>query len=298
MTTVICHNCHRENSAGRGFCQFCGSRLALSPPESDAIEPDALRGGEHAIAVLRQELELAKRALDAANDELNALKQKPATDNSHESKERLAEEARLRDGLAASEGNVAALRLELEAAKSQLGSTASQLREHQATGEQIIVSLKRDLDLAKEKAAADLDAHRAAGEQVVATLKQEHAGAIAKAATDHQEKIAQKDTLIEELKAKGEQVVAALTQEHAGAIAKAAGDHQVKIAQKDTLIGELKAKLQGLAEREKTLLAEGQAASANDGGPQEGTSRRSFSTMAMGTVATLFAGAGGVGGYF
>lgn len=260
MTTIICHNCQRENSGARGFCQFCGSRLALLPPESESSEPNEerrTRGSEHLLVPLRQELKLAKEQLDAAKEELDALKQTAINASSHPAEERRAEETRLRDRLAESERNMAALRLELETAKSQLGSTENQLRDHQASGELTVVSLKRELDLAKEKARTELDEHRAAGERMVATLKQEHAGAIAKVTSDHHEKIAQKETLIEELKAR----------------------------------------LQGFAEREKTHLAAATAALSGGSGPQQGASRRSFGTMAVSAIAAMFAGAGGVGGY-
>jgi chromosome segregation ATPase len=310
MTTVTCHNCHRENPAGKGFCQFCGSRLSPPPPEPDNVEPDelrrlreALQGSERAAAAAKLELEVVRRDMIAAKEELKALTA------SHESKEGLAEEARLRDSLVASEKNLAALQLELDAARARLGSNENQLKEHLATSERAIASLKRELDAAGEDAVAELNEKLAAGEDAMASLKQEHASTIAKVAEAHQEKIAQKDTFIDELKAKlhgfaesgeklvaGEKAMATLKQEHASTLAKAAEDHQKKIAQKDTFIEELKAKLQGFAEQ-KIAPAAGLASTSNGSGQQGDTNRRSFGITAMSIVAMLFAGAGGLGGY-
>jgi chromosome segregation ATPase len=216
---------------------------------------EALHDSERAVASLRQELEAVTRERVTAKEELEAHRQKAITEN----EARIAEEARLRESLSASEKNLAALGLAFEDAKSQVGSTEGRLKEHWAASEQAIASLKRDLDAVRENAVAEFNERLAASEKAVATLKQEHASAITKAAADHQEKIAQKDTFIEELKAK----------------------------------------LQGFAKIEKSILpaAAGQVSSSNRPGEQGVTNRRSFGVMAMAIVAALSTGAGGVGAY-
>jgi DNA repair exonuclease SbcCD ATPase subunit len=286
MTTVVCHNCHRENSAARGFCQFCGSRLALPSTEPDVVEPDearrlqeALHGGERTIASLKHELEAAKQELVAAQDEVKVLKQKAITDALHDSEERLAEEARLRDSLAESEKNVAALRLELDAAKSQFASSQGQLKEHLTAGQHAIETVKRDLDLVREKAVTELKEGLAAGERIIASLKREHADALAQAAAAHSERLAASEQEIATLKkehadalaqtaaerderlAAGEQVAASLKKEHASALAQAAAEHNERLAAGQQEIAALKQEHAGALARVAAAHSERLAAS-------------------------------------
>lgn len=262
MTTVTCQKCRGDNPVGRGFCQFCGMRLAPLPSEPETTEHDEVdrlrdevRAGERAMAALSKELERARQDLVAVKQELDSHK-KAITDPPGPSEKRIAEEGRLRDSLAKSEQDLAAVRLEVEAAKAKLGSTEDELKAHLATGAQAVAALELELKTAREQAAAQLKEKQVGGDQAIALLKQEQAGAVAKAVASHKEEIVKKQGLIEELKAK----------------------------------------LEGFVEREKKALP-GQVTSVAPLESEAATSRRSFGMAAMTAAAALFTGAGGVGGY-
>ncbi|SFH98932.1 zinc ribbon domain-containing protein [Bradyrhizobium sp. cf659] len=305
--TIACHNCHRDNPAGRGFCQYCGSRLVPPSPEPDIADRDevqrlleALRESKHAINSMQQDLDTATRELDEARDELKVLREKAITDTVNDAEERMAEQGRLRDRLAESQKSVETLQSELKAARSQFGSVQEQLKEEVAASHAKIASLALDLETAREKVAAEFHGKVAASEKLVDALKQDHASEIRKVADDHQGKIAALThdlaTAREKIGAEfhgrlvaGEKLIETLRQRHASEIGKVADGHQEKIAQKEALIEELTAKLQGLAG--------GGNASVPPVLPVT-TTRRSFGTMAMAALATVSTGVGGAGGYF
>jgi DNA repair exonuclease SbcCD ATPase subunit len=193
--TIACHNCHRQNPVGRGFCQHCGSRLAL--PKTAFENSDRDEEHERATSALRQELNSAQRERDAANEELKVLKLKAGPDAPPASETKTAADSLLRESLAKSEKTIAALQIELEAAKSRHGATESQIKEQLTAGHLTISSLKQDIEAAKEKVAAEFREKLAAGERAVASLKQRYAG-VEESLRAHQEKIAQKETLLGE----------------------------------------------------------------------------------------------------
>ncbi len=260
--TLTCHTCHRENPAGRGVCQFCGSRLtrAQGTPDPDADEAGRLRemqrDHEIRVAALTQQLDGARQDLEITKEELREARQKAVSDTMHDSDARMAEEQRLRDSLATSENNRARLQSELDATTAKLVSIEKQLRDHMFETEQSSTSLKGALDAAEEKAATELRDKVAGGEKTVATLKQQHA--------DVTEKLAK--------------------------------DHQQAIAQKESLIKELRDKLRAI--EDKLRPAAVQAVPLNGAGTQETTTRRNFGMMAMTLLATVSSGAGGIAGYF
>lgn len=261
--TITCNTCHRENPAGRGVCQFCGSRFSRAPaePELDADKSARLlemqREHESQVAALKQQLEDARRDLEITKEELRAARQKAITDTMRDSEARLMEEERLRNSVATSEDDKAALQRELDATKAQLVAAENRLKDHVTASEQSSASLKRELDASREKAASELKERLAAGEKAVAMLEQRHAGATEKLAKDHQQAIAQKEGLIQELREK----------------------------------------LQAFEGKLRSATAQ-TPAPPNGAGEQGTTSRRTFGAMAMTLLAAVSSSAGGAAGYF
>lgn len=259
--TLTCHTCHRENPAGRGVCQFCGSRLtrAQGAPDPDADETgrlrEMLRDHELRVATLTQQLDGAGRDLEITKEELREARQKAVSDTMRDSDARMAEEQRLRDSLATSENNRARLQSELDATTAKLVSTEKQLTDHMIETGQSSASMKGALDAAHEKAVTDLRDKLAGGEKALATLKQQHAGVTEKLAKDHQQVIAQKESLIEELRDK----------------------------------------LKAVEDKMRPATVQAVPLSAAD--TQATTSRRNFGMMAMTLLATVSSGAGGIAGY-
>ena len=178
-----------------GICQHCGSRLALLKTASENSDRDEEH--ERATSALRQELNSAQRERDAANEELKVLKLKAGPDAPPASETKTAADSLRRESLAKSEKTIAALQIELEAAKSNDGATESQIKEQLTAGHLTISSLKQDIEAAREKVAAEFREKLAAGERAVASLKQRYAG-VEESLRAHQEKIAQKETLLGE----------------------------------------------------------------------------------------------------
>lgn len=299
--TIACPNpnCRRNNPAGKGFCQYCGSRLA--PPSQEPDPPndevhrllEALRESRQAINSLQQDLDTATRELEEARGELKVLRERAITDAVDDTEARMAEQSRLRESLAESEKNVTALKSELEAAKSQFSTTQDQLKEEVAVGHAKIAALTVDLERPREKVAAEFHGKVTASEKLVDAMKQQHASEIKKAADDHHEKVTAltrdlatvKERAVAEFQGRltaSEKLIETLKQRHATEIERVADGHQDKVAQKDSLIDELQVKLKDLV----------------DSGKVPVTTRRSFGTMAMAAMAAVSGGAGGVGGYF
>lgn len=218
---------------------------------------------------LKESLHASERARADLEQQLEAAKQKAATDSLRDAEQRISEETRLKDSLAESTQTVAALKRELDAAKSQseqLGAAEQRWKQDLATSEQTIAALKKEVE-----ASAAM-----------------HAGATSQEAQRMKESLAA-----------SEQVIATLKQDLGSVSERIANDHQQRIAQKDTLIDELKQKVQAFADREKKFLT---SPPALPGGLEQIQSAatgggRKFSMLAMGIVAALFAGTGGIGGY-
>jgi DNA repair exonuclease SbcCD ATPase subunit len=226
MATIRCHKCQHDNPTGRGFCQECGTRLVLSSPVHlpPQAEPDSKPKPEP-ILPDPTEAERLKGLLAVSEQDAAELKlqleteKRKAADALKDCEQHISEAARLKDSLEQSAQTVGSLQRDLEAEKSQSGRH---------------------------------------GETVVA-LKQEHEGVLQKLTSGHQQLIAHKDTLIDNLKKN---------------------------------VTELERKAQ-------TLVADDLKTGGSK--PVETTvasAKRQFGLMAMFAIATLFAGAGGAGGYY
>jgi chromosome segregation ATPase len=317
MATIRCHSCKKDNPAGRGFCQFCGSRLVL--PSAASVSADfasiPLSTDPAEVLRLKEALDASGRTVTALKQELEAAKQKPIADALRDSEQRLSEETRLKESLAESTRTVATLRNELEAAGSQSAQQnplEQRLKVSLTAAEQMIASLKRDLEGAKEKAAAEaardaeariaeetrLKNHLTASTQTVAELKKELEAACSKVA----DAATQARHGLKEGLAAGERTIVALKQELEGVTQSLTADHKQQLVHKDTLIDDLKKKLQSLAELEKkfqTSVIGALPANGSERREASGTAnRRQFGAVAMSVIAMLFAGAGGVSGYF
>ena len=200
---------------------------------------------------------------------------------------------RLRKLLAARERDAVKLQHDLETEKQKTAdalrdseqhiSEAIRLNDDLEQRSQTVSELKRGLEaekLRQSSAEQRLREDLAAGEKMIGALRQDLAAK-------------------EQGEAAHEQAVAALKQQHEGIIQRLTTGHQASIANKDTLIGGLEKKAAELEDKVRTLVAtvlptDGSRPDASPGTP----AKRKFGAMAMSVVATLFAGAGGAGGYY
>jgi chromosome segregation ATPase len=168
---------------------------------------------------------------------------------------------RLEGLLAASKQDAAELKQQLEAEKRKAADALKDYEQHVSEGvrlkdsleasAQTVVALRRDIELEKSQ-------------------RQRHEG-----------------------------TVVALKQEHEGVLQRLTSGHQQLIAHKDTLIDNLKKNVTELEQKAQTLVTD----ALKTGGSKQveatvTSTRRQFGPLAMSVIATLFAGAGGAGGYY
>jgi chromosome segregation ATPase len=189
---------------------------------------------------------------------------------------------RLKKLLAASERDVAKLEHDLEAAK----------RDHDMAIGQATAQARREAE-AWNAEETRLKQHLSESAQALAELEKKletRHSEVADVATQHEHRF-------KESQAEAERAIASLKQEHDGVIQRLAADHQGLIAQKDKLYDVLKKDFEVL-EQKFANAPVGPPDGARPDGVPASSSRRQFSPLVMSIVATLFAGAGGAGGYF
>lgn len=157
---------------------------------------DSLASSQKNVEALRSELETAKSQSSSIHD-------------------------KLKEELAAGHAKIAALVQELDAARQKVAAEfhgkvaaseklvdtikrqhASEIKKTTDDHHEKIAAVTRDLAAAKEKVVAELQGRLTASEKLLDTVRQRHATEIGKVVDDHQGKVAQKDSLIEQLQAK------------------------------------------------------------------------------------------------
>ncbi|MDF0515727.1 hypothetical protein P0R31_00520 [Bradyrhizobium yuanmingense] len=172
----------------------------VNDTEERMAEQSRLRGSlaesQKSVETLRSELETAKLQSSAIQDKLE-------------------------EEIAAGQAKIAALALELDTTKQEVAAElhgkvaaseklidrmkqqhANEIRKATDDHHEKIAALTRDLATVKERVVAEFQGRLTASEKLIETLRQRHVNEIGKAADDSQEKVAQKDSLIEGLQKK------------------------------------------------------------------------------------------------